>query len=61
MSAVAPDALARYGALIDAQRRERAGDYPRWLSALSDQAAMRFATQGFPDRRNEAWRYTNLT
>ena len=61
MSAVASDALARYGALIDAQRSERAGDYPRWLSTLSDQAAIRFAAQGFPDRRSEAWRYTNLT
>jgi Fe-S cluster assembly protein SufD len=60
MSTVAADAMARYGALLDAQRRERAEDYPQWLSTLSDQAATRLATQGFPDQRSEAWRYTNL-
>jgi len=31
------------------------------LSTLSQKAIERFATLGFPDRKNESWKYTNIT
>lgn len=31
-----------------------------WLAALRDRAAVAFAAQGFPTRRVEAWKYTDL-
>ena len=33
---------------------------PEWLSALRRRGLARFAEQGFPNRRSEAWRYINL-
>ena len=33
---------------------------PPWLADLRQAAAARFSSQGLPDRKIEAWRYTNL-
>ena len=34
---------------------------PVWLRALRSAAAERFAAVGFPTRRNEEWRFTNVS
>ena len=34
---------------------------PEWLRALRARAAARFAAVGFPTRRNEEWRFTNVS
>jgi len=34
---------------------------PEWLRALRASAAARFAAVGFPTRRNEEWRFTNVS
>ena len=34
---------------------------PAWLRALRSSAAERFAAVGFPTRRNEEWRFTNVS
>ena len=34
---------------------------PSWLSALRQSAAARFAEVGFPTRRDEEWRFTNVS
>jgi Fe-S cluster assembly protein SufD len=39
--------------------RERAGE-PEWLAQLRRRNLARFAEQGFPSRRGEAWRYLDL-
>ena len=33
---------------------------PEWLQSLRIQARDRFAAQGMPSRKSEAWRYTSL-
>ena len=34
---------------------------PEWLRSLRQSAARRFAANGFPTRRNEEWRFTNVS
>ena len=34
---------------------------PEWLRSLRQTAAERFAEVGFPTRRNEEWRFTNVS
>ncbi len=55
MSDAARDALVRAIELRDAGRE------PAWLRALRAEAATGFAAQGLPTRRNEAWRFTDLS
>jgi len=40
---------------------ELAGGSPAWLAPIRRAAIERFAALGFPTRKNEAWKYTNLT
>jgi Fe-S cluster assembly protein SufD len=40
---------------------ELAGCSPEWLAPVRRAAIERFATLGFPTRKNEAWKYTNVT
>ncbi|MEJ2577441.1 MAG: Fe-S cluster assembly protein SufD, partial [Gammaproteobacteria bacterium] len=57
---IAPDKatpIERYARLAEAGRR--AG--PAWLNELAGAANEVFRAQGFPDRRNEDWRYTTLS
>jgi Fe-S cluster assembly protein SufD len=44
---------------IDAFTRRVSGE-PEWLSARRRRGLGRFAEQGFPNRRSEAWRYIDL-
>jgi Fe-S cluster assembly protein SufD len=46
---------------IDAFRaRPREKNVPRWVTARREASLARFAELGFPTRRQEAWRFTNL-
>ena len=49
--------VERYGQLIDAGRAE----LPDWLRAMAGAANDAFRAKGFPDRRDENWRYTTLS
>jgi Fe-S cluster assembly protein SufD len=40
--------------------RPHDADEPSWLAAARDAAMLRFGELGFPTRRQEAWRFTNL-
>jgi Fe-S cluster assembly protein SufD len=40
--------------------RARDADEPRWLATRREAALLRFGELGFPTRRQEAWRFTNL-
>lgn len=51
-----PNPIARYAGL----RARLPGAGLPWLAKLRDDAARSFADQGFPTRRMEAWRYTDL-
>ncbi len=44
---------------LDAAARIRPGE-PDWLTSRRRRALARFAEQGFPSRRGEAWRYLDL-
>jgi Fe-S cluster assembly protein SufD len=44
---------------LDAFARRPSGE-PEWLGARRRRALSRFAEQGFPSRRSEAWRYIDL-
>jgi Fe-S cluster assembly protein SufD len=44
---------------LDAFAR-RLSDEPKWLGARRRRGLARFAEQGFPNRRSEAWRYIDL-
>src|SRR5437660_244502 len=47
--------------LAEFEHLERgAHESPAWLAALRREAMARFAERGFPTRRDEDWRYTNL-
>ncbi len=46
---------------LEAFRRRSAPDEPRWLADRRRAALDRFAELGFPTRRDELWRFTNLT
>jgi Fe-S cluster assembly protein SufD len=54
------DALAEIGPYVEAFKRRGAKGEPGWLSARREGAIKRFAELGFPSRRQEAWRFTNL-
>ncbi|HYC14909.1 MAG TPA: hypothetical protein VEC75_11705, partial [Stellaceae bacterium] len=45
---------------LEAFRARRRVDEPAWLSERRRDAAARFAELGFPTRRQELWRFTNL-
>jgi Fe-S cluster assembly protein SufD len=45
---------------IDAFRARSRMDEPAWLTAKREAALANFADKGFPTRRQEAWRFTNL-
>ena len=42
------------------RERVQSIEEPRWLSEARDAAIRRFGELGFPTRRQEAWRFTNL-
>jgi Fe-S cluster assembly protein SufD len=44
---------------LDAFAQRLSGE-PEWLSARRQRGLIRFAEQGFPSRRSEAWRYIDL-
>src|SRR5262245_16339550 len=44
---------------LDAFARRPSGE-PEWLGARRRRGLSRFAEQGFPSRRSEAWRYIDL-
>ena len=45
---------------IEAFRARPRSDEPRWLAAKREAALANFGEKGFPTRRQEAWRFTNL-
>src|SRR5215831_6954821 len=45
---------------IDAFRARSRSDEPQWLAARREAALANFGDKGFPTRRQEAWRFTNL-
>jgi len=47
-------------AYVDAFRAREPGAEPRWLAARREAALEHFAALGFPTRREEAWRFTDL-
>nr|WP_163503819.1 Fe-S cluster assembly protein SufD [Halomonas socia] len=49
------DSLARRSA-----KRERHGPEPTWVAARRQAGAARFEALGFPTRRDEAWKYTDV-
>jgi Fe-S cluster assembly protein SufD len=51
-----PELVERYEALA----RETWREGPRWLGELREAALARFLERGFPTRRDEDWKYTNL-
>jgi Fe-S cluster assembly protein SufD len=51
--------IAPYVDAFHARPREK--DLPPWVTARREAALARFVELGFPTRRQEAWRFTNLT
>ncbi|MBR0656425.1 Fe-S cluster assembly protein SufD [Plastoroseomonas arctica] len=51
---------ARFSHRFEGLRERLPGARLPWLTALRDGAAATFATLGFPTRRAEAWKYTDL-
>jgi Fe-S cluster assembly protein SufD len=45
---------------IDAFRAQARTNEPQWLAAKREAALANFGEKGFPTRRQEAWRFTNL-
>ncbi len=54
------DALSEIRPYVEAFKRRGSSGEPAWLSARREGAMKRFAELGFPSRRQEAWRFTNL-
>ena len=54
------EAKSRYTALIEQSRSMLPARRLGWLERTRDRAAQRFATAGFPTRKQEAWRYTGI-
>jgi Fe-S cluster assembly protein SufD len=46
---------------VDAVKRERWQDAPEWLTAVRDEGRRLFEQQGLPNRRNEEWKYTDVS
>lgn len=59
MNAIA-EPVERYRSLIERIVPELSGRGPDWLQTRRAQAAARFSERGFPNRKEEAWRYTSL-
>jgi FeS assembly protein SufD len=53
-------ALESYQRLIENQRDRLPGAQLSWLKTQRDLAEQRFIKSGFPTRKSEAWRYTNI-
>src|SRR5260370_7906715 len=45
---------------LEAFGRDRHKNDPDWLAGYRNRSLARFAEQGFPSRRSEAWRYLHL-
>ncbi len=54
------DAQETYLSNFEARERELAAAGPSWLNEIRRAAIHRFAELGFPTRRDEQWKYTNL-
>jgi Fe-S cluster assembly protein SufD len=52
--------LESYQQLIESQRGQLPGAQWPWLQTYRDQGAQRFIQTGFPTRKSELWRYTNV-
>jgi Fe-S cluster assembly protein SufD len=53
--------LEKYQQLIENQKQSLPGGDLPWLQVQREQAVQRFLQSGFPTRKSEAWRYSNLT
>ena len=60
MTAVAATGAAAFLGRYEGLRTRLPGARVGWVEALRDRAAEAFRVQGFPTRRAEAWRYTDL-
>ncbi len=54
------DPVTQYQQVYDQARTSLPGKDLNWLTKLRDQAYESFATQGFPHRKVENWKYTNV-
>lgn len=54
------DKKAHYVAAFEQQEKELAGLGPSWLYQLRKEAMAHFEQIGFPGRRDEEWRFTNI-
>jgi Fe-S cluster assembly protein SufD len=52
--------LEKYQQLIESQQDQLPGAQLPWLQSQRQQAAQRFLKAGFPTRKSELWRYTNV-
>ncbi|WP_455212005.1 Fe-S cluster assembly protein SufD [Kaarinaea lacus] len=52
--------LEKYQQLIQSQQDQLPGAQLPWLQSQRQQAEQRFVQTGFPTRKNELWRYTNV-
>ena len=52
--------LEKYQQLIESQKGRLPGSQLPWLQAQRNHAEQRFLQAGFPTRKSEAWRYTNV-
>jgi Fe-S cluster assembly protein SufD len=52
--------LEEFQQLIDSQQGRLPGAQLPWLQTQREQAVQRFLQAGFPTRKSEAWRYTNV-
>jgi Fe-S cluster assembly protein SufD len=52
--------MEQYQEIIGKHADDLAGNALPWLKAIRQQAAERFAAAGFPSRKQEAWRYSNV-
>ena len=59
MNAIATT-LEKYQQLIESQRHQLPGAQLPWLQTQREQAEQRILKMGFPTRKSEAWRYTNV-
>lgn len=60
MTAVASTGAAAFLGRYEGLRTRLPGARVAWVDALRDRAAEAFRAQGFPTRRMEAWKYTDL-
>lgn len=55
------NSLEKYQQLIENHKQSLPGGDLPWLQAQREQAVQRFLQSGFPTRKSEAWRYSNLS